>query len=212
MCWPILFSLISWEILGIGWLTVAKKIHVKESADSEVYFHVNCTGGGQTEFLLLSIFVCWPILFSLISWEILGIGWSTYVNVEQIYIETVQQLTGPPRYFHVRDCGLTFETSKMNMFKINIMFYFHERDSQSAFLDLLARKACFTFSPGMGRKWLPCKPTSFSIPASTVKVRGVRVSTKKCQVRVSYKSVKWEVSSKSVIQDCQGRVCYKSAK
>ena len=54
-----------------------KNIHVKESADSEVYFHVNCTGGGQTEFLLLSIFVCWPSLFSLISWEILGIGWLT---------------------------------------------------------------------------------------------------------------------------------------
>ena len=69
--------------------TVAQKnkikiffFHDKESADSEVYFHVNCTGGGQTEFLLLWIFVCWPSLFSLISWEILGIGWLIYVNVE----------------------------------------------------------------------------------------------------------------------------------
>ena len=31
-----------------------------------------------------------------------------------------------------------------------------------------------------------------------------------CQVRVSYKSVKYEVSYKSVLQECQVRVSYKS--
>ena len=43
-----------------------------------------------------------------------------------------------------------------------------------------------------------------------------RVSSKKCQVRVSYKSVLQEcltrVSYKSVLQDCQVRVSYKSIK
>ena len=84
-------------------------------------------------------------------------------------------MSGPSSYFHVRVFSLSFHTSMMNMLRTYLMSYFHVRDSRSVFLHLLARWPwpSFTFSPGIGRKRLPCKPTGFSILTSTVKGPGV---------------------------------------
>ena len=82
-------------------------------------------------------------------------------------------MSGPSSYFHARVFSLSFHTSMVNMLLTYLMSYFHVRDSRSVFLHLLARWPSFTFSPGVGRKRLPCKPTGFSILTSTVKGPGV---------------------------------------
>ena len=98
---------------------------------------------------------------------------------EHVNIEVANLMSGPSSYFHVRVFSLSFHTSMMNMLLTYLMSYFYVRDSRSVFLHLLARQPSFTFSPGIGRKRLPCKPTGFSILTSTVKGPGVEETMQK---------------------------------